>query len=144
MKTWAGYLLSPLVLLLFCCTPPTIHNTEQAEVMFVGEPQWILFQMEEWEGHKEGYIRTFGDIKVTGTIQNIGMGEAKDVILIVDLYASVDCNICIYEGESFICSSLDAGARYAFYITHNFEFIHEGIAKGVRLNVQCVGQVNEH
>ena len=133
MKTWAGNSIVFITsILLFCCAPPTISNVGQGEAVFVGEPQYILFLMEEWGGYHEDYERTFGDIKVAGTIQNIGIGKAKTVQLIVQFY---DNEVLIYEGESFICSSLDAGAKYEFHITHKFEYIHEGIAISVKLGV---------
>lgn len=61
MKTWAGYLLSPLVLLLFCCTPPTPIT----QVMFDG-PIYIYTQ--------------YGETHIAVSVINVGQTIAYNVI----------------------------------------------------------------
>jgi len=108
---------------------------EKGEVELINEPKWVLFQMEEWEGYGEKYIRTLGELSVAGTIQNVGMGEARNIILIAGLYEDKNCSMCVYEGESLICPRLLAGAAHEFSIKHEFEYVHQGQIKGVKLGV---------
>ena len=121
-----------LIFALCCCSSPMM---QKGEVEFVGEPEWVIFCIEEWEGHKETYLRTFGEVAVTGTIQNTGMGEAKNVTLAVELYEDKDCTMLMYEGESLICSRLSVGVAYEFTVKHMFGYINQAKAKGVRLGV---------
>lgn len=134
MKTWAGYLLLPLLILLFCCTPPT--HSGKGEIVFIGEPAWVIFGNEEWHGHKEYYIRTFGEVEVTATIQNIGTGTATNLYLYVSLFEDKEETTELCSGEVFITPQLEAGARYSFVVKYKFEYCKQVIMKGVNIGLE--------
>ena len=123
---------SLLLVMLLSCSPLAV---QKGEVELIGEPQWVIFCMEEWEGYKETYLRTFGEISIAGTVRNIGMGEAKNVTLAVELYEDKDCTTLMYEGESLVCSRLSVGVAYEFTVKHMFGYINQARAKGVKLGV---------
>jgi len=134
MKTWAGYLASPLLILLFCCTSPT--HSGKGEVVFIGEPQWYMFQTEEWHGYKEYYVRTFGEIQVTATVQNIGTGTAGNLYLCVSLFEDKEETTELCSGEVFITPQLEAGARHSFVVNYKFEYCKQVMVKGVKLSLK--------
>ena len=115
-------LLTPLLLLLMMIYPApaqgedAIYNTLMTN-------------------YKEYYIRTYGEVSVTGTVQNTGQGVANRVMLTVGLYADQDCTQLVYEGQSPICDRMEAGAIHQFELKHKYEFTHEGGSKGVKLSV---------
>ena len=120
-----------LVLGFMCCSPftPAIGDVELIH------SEYTLFQVEEWTEHSETYIRTFGEIQVSGTVRNTGQGEAHRVQLTIHLYVDADCRQLIYEGQSPICERIEAGASYRFTLKHHYEFTRQGGSKGVKVSV---------
>ena len=133
MKTWAGC-LSPLLILLFCCTSPT--HSGKGEVVFIGEPEWVIVGTEEWHGYKEYYIRTFGEVEVTATVQNIGTGTATNLYLCVSLFEDKEETTELCSGKVFLTPQLEAGARYGFVVKYQFEYCKQVMVKGVILNLE--------
>ena len=123
--------LTPLLLLLMMyCSAPTV---QQGEVVFVGEPEWYIFQLEEWYGYKEYYIRTFGEVQVTATIQNIGAGKATNIYLLVDVCVKEDV-LC--SGKVWITPQLEAGATHRFEVKYQFEYYQPVTAMDVNLSLK--------
>lgn len=125
------YITPLLVLGMMYCSPftPAPGNVELLN------SEYVVFQMEEWYGYMEYYVCTYGEVSVTGTVQNTGQGVANRVMLTVGLYADQDCTQLVYEGQSPICDRIEAGVIHQFELKHKYEFTHEGGSKGVKLSV---------
>ena len=117
--------------LMFCIT------SAPSGVIFVSEPLYDLLIFEEWSEFKRHYIRSFGEVQVTGQIQNQGGSSAQDVYLIVFIYATPECKQCVYEGKEFICQKLDAGELMSFALKHEFEFISQDYRKGIKFGISA-------
>lgn len=123
--------LTPLLLLLmmYCST----FTPRQGVVEFVDEPRWVLWQAEEYNGYKVGYIRTFGELEVTAQIQNIGTGPAVNIKLLVDLCNNEEVLCC---GKVWITPRLDAGDTYDFVVKYTFEYVNQVRVKEVNLDLE--------
>lgn len=113
------------------CSPftPAPSNVELSNV------DYIMFLTEEWTEYKESYIRSFGELRVTGTIHNAGQGTAHNVWLNITMYKTKECKEKVYEGKSHICENLAGGETRAIKANHRFEFICAGVRKGVKFTV---------
>lgn len=109
---------------------------QPGEVVFIGDAQCYIFQMEEWEEYSKEYLRTFGEIQITAIIRSTSSQPARDITLSIDLYSKE--KIILYSGQQWLCAELEPGEEYKFTVKHKFEYYQSITAKNAELSLSNI------